>query len=135
MNRKMLDNVLNEFIELHWNKDDSSLVIPIWTHYDGQEEVPFKNAAGCYVMVSGSELAYVGSCLGQGGISKRIRDYLKPSTLNNRKYEFKWYDSVYLIAFDPKISYLAAAFEFFLINRLSNDAPLRNKRKMRIKNE
>lgn len=126
-----------EFFKRHWWLD-SGLQPPQWTKkpYEFSGEVEYGMMQGCYALLEGNEVAYIGLGAKEGsglyqrhGINARLKSYSRwdrtsPSTLRIRIPSKTWISSIHTIGFPAESSYLACALEIFLLRRLS---PRRNK--------
>ena len=124
-----------EFIRRHW--DISKLDTeesPIWCEYGLTGTCPNEDRPGCYALVEGGEVTYIGSGASQGhgiyegcGLGHRLNGYLQydrtqpAATLADRRYKPKpqyTFTSLHTFGFPRVYGYMALALESFLLNRV-----------------
>ncbi|MBA4304435.1 MAG: hypothetical protein C0424_09445 [Sphingobacteriaceae bacterium] len=123
---------LNDFL-------NKRITHPIWSRpWDLSSEIPNQSKRGCYAILSGDEVIYIGVALGKStqqyagaGLGDRLKRYwqLNPNrnALGQNRYQFRddWKEATTLVtlAFEEEYFYLAAALEIYLIRELK---PRRN---------
>jgi hypothetical protein len=127
----------NEF-SATWLKPDVNMRDWSWP-WDLSTEIPNQSMRGCYAILSGEEVIYIGVGLGKSteqyegaGLGDRLKRYWQLNPNRNepgqRQYQFRedWKEATSLVtlAFEPDHFFLAAALEIYLIRELK---PRRNR--------
>ena len=135
LSRNRLVKETEHFLALHWPPNESK---PTWSDkpWTGIDSVPHYNLQGCYALLRGDRITYIGSAFGRGntlrrgfGISSRLAGYYvrrDRTVIREDKvpvYTFRHgYTAAYTIGFSC-YSYLAIALEHYLIGRFAADLP------------
>jgi hypothetical protein len=134
------------FLKLHWPSRSPKQAAPRWEQMKPTHRKPSWRMGGCYAVVNyAGAVVYVGLALtpalkdgGRGGIERRLlRHVLKQGALSKGTLVPKrdaWtsprcggIEQILLLPF-PKCSYLAAALEVFLIEKLGARLPMNKAR-------
>lgn len=122
-----------EFLMKHWDVSKLDVTqIPMWQEYDFKGTCPNEDRPGCYALIEGGKVTYIGSGASQGhgiyegcGLGHRLRGYLQydrtqpAATLADRRYKPKYtFTSLHTIGFPRAYGYMALALESFLLNRV-----------------
>jgi len=128
------------FRDRHWDPERLGAA-PSWSKpWRFQGGIPNHNLPGCYALLRGDELVYIGTGAGKGklkyighGLGSRLHNYcsrdftVKAKDLASRRYKptarASGITAVATIGFDAQYWYMASALEAFLIDRLH---PARN---------
>mgnify|MGYP007070654814 FL=1 len=127
----------NEFFNLHWDEKIIGFPIPLWSapwKFEGTQ--PNGNRQGCYILLKGDEVLYigVGASIGDGryeghGIGKRTNAYTQLGKgqrgvpcetrryLPSKIWAERGLDGIAAIGFEKGYGYLAYALEAYLISR------------------
>ena len=139
---RILKASLKKFLDLHWHSSFTH-ERPVWSKcWTGIGELPNRQLPGCYALLSGQGIEYIGSGIRRGkngytdnGLGGRAAAtysrWDKQATLGDGTRIYRFMDGwkgVYTVGFPPELGYLALAFEHFLIIR--HGAHLRNKVRM-----
>jgi hypothetical protein len=134
-----LDTLTKKFFKLYWNGEMIGHPPPKWTTWHLENIPPEASMAGCYAIYAEDELRYIGSAVTEGknfhrtgekyGLLKRLERHVirKQSRGSNlyvpfppeKKLHWKGITCIRLIGFPDAHRHLAAALEFYLINRLA----------------
>ncbi len=129
------------FFELHWNKEAHGEVYPEWKAWYFHKTIPNHDKRGCYALIKEGRVEYIGVGIGKStkryegsGLGDRLKVYYRVDKAKNeelgiRKIEERYYKPkwegvtvIWTIGFCEDVSYLAAALEIFLIQRLNPTA-------------
>ena len=140
-----LRDATRQFFNLHWCLDESKIADPPPEWNDPwlfQGTIPKQDKPGCYALLDGENIKYIGVGAGQApgdyqhaGLGKRLHEYWRRDNnyldlpLNERKYKpsekyAEWLTGIITMGLDKNYGYLARALEAFLIARLD---PQKNK--------
>jgi hypothetical protein len=124
-----LEHATREFFRLHWTLTESP---PKWSQesWCGIGPIPSHDRPGCYALLQGDSVLYIGSAVGRGsarykdfGLSLRVGRYLSRDRDVRRDdglpvYAFRYdYTALHTIGFPRDMAYLVIALEYFLIGR------------------
>jgi hypothetical protein len=130
-----------EFFSRHWDRRRLGPA-PTWSSaWEFLGGIPNNDRPGCYVLLQGEDVVYIGSAVGKGkarypnsGLGGRLQAYcsrdfsVKASDVASRRYKptatANGVTALATIGFETKHWYLATALELFLIDRLR---PKRNR--------
>jgi hypothetical protein len=124
------------FLRRHWDPELLDAPHPSWSRpWQFQGGIPNHRLPGCYALLRGDKVIYIGSGTGKGkerykgsGLGSRLQVYcsrdfsVKATDPAGRQYKptarAKGITALVTIGFDARYSYLADALEAFLIDRL-----------------
>lgn len=129
-----LKSATSEFLRRHWNEKSKCGEDLSWRTWGMQGSMPYQENQGCYALLSGDAIIYigVGASRGRGkyegwGLGKRVTTHtklLKAGKLEERVYEPNAYwkekgvTGIMTFGFPEGFGYLALALEAFLISIL-----------------
>jgi hypothetical protein len=137
MNEKSnVQNMMKEtssFFNMHWNKDAIKSDPPKWEKWKKENDIfinsiPYLENGGCYALLKGEEIIYIGSGVSRGyeryinrGISNRLISHVVKS--HNRvgwvpRDNWSHITDIYTIGFGEEIASIALALERHLIRAL-----------------
>lgn len=141
--RTQLVRATNKFFDLHWPDGEQR---PAWSDslYTGTGHVPFGHLPGCYAIVRGGSIRYIGSGVARCndrypnyGLAARTHNYLRRDFHASKKHPEKtpiWTlrdphdEGLYCVGFPASRSYLVVSLEFYLTDAFCER--LHNKRRI-----
>jgi hypothetical protein len=124
------------FLARHWDPERLGATRPSWSKpWRFQGGIPNHELSGCYALLKGDEVVYVGTGAGKGkpqykgsGLGSRLQNYcsrdfaVKAADLAGRQYKptarAPGITALVTIGFAARCWYMANALEAFLIDRL-----------------
>ncbi len=134
--KKDLERETENFFSMHWNTEKVDCEFPVaWSEkYSMKGEMKNHNSPGCYALMKGKNVVYIGSAVSRGagqyinhGLGKRIGGYTRVkdwgASTKERTYKFVdgWegkVDSIITLCFPADFAYLVPALEAFLIKKI-----------------
>ena len=135
---ELLKKETNEFFMRHWDENIIGSKPPLWHEisvpFDGS--VPNYDKAGCYALVDGDSVIYIGIGVSEGfgpymehGISRRLLNHVIKGKEHHTARE-KWLNisRILTIGFNKQYKYMALSLEDYLIWKLK---PIGNQKQKR----
>ena len=133
--KEVLEKETVNFFSMHWNPANVNVECPGgWEEYSMKGPMKNRESPGCYALMNGENVVYVGSAVSRGagiyinhGLGKRIGEYTRVKdwggSTKERTYKFVdgWegkVDSIITLGFHKDFSYLVPALEAFLIKKI-----------------